>query len=1176
MDYYKSQLDTYLDSIAPVEPSSPVDPTVPTPSPRDEVTFDGEEVLTVNDIKKNSQYTRTLRDYMIERVGVDYADKDDDQVVDDFIRRMRFFNANTVSTAGELGFITRADDRQKAIAKDAYQIYDQLGNVFVNDGVMGAVGGVGEYIMAAASDPSNYLGLLTGGLARFGAGAATVTGKQAIKATVRQAGMKAAQSGAGRQAAKEAAEEAAKKAAERAIKAGMSKRKAKGVYKAVEEKVIKDGRKALAKDAMRAKQVELFSTAAKRSLYATGGTDALFAAAQDYMVQGTLLEAGAQTEYSKTQTALSGFLGGVGVGFQLGARGASKAIGKSGLEGDTRSELDKLTEQVIEEFSPVISKKEAPKATKAILKSIRDWDLKVKKGKKGKEIVDDVDLIKTIVFGDTPGEIGGLLKLAQDKGYKPTKEVHVSDFITNVANSLTPTQLKSINSAMERAGSPLLFGELSSARVKIGDVMASRFSEAGQTLQVASQFKKMLNASVVSAAAKIEDTVGNIDSKEVAKANKMDGIKYGQSVWKRLLVSSPATTALNVAGFTQFYMGQTLADLFSSTALMTKGLTELTYNKTAAQETFRRAAAYRHIQAQKMRNLLDPYTTHDAYMKFLDENKDVQKILFETMAGGVDQTATRFGINPNNKAFQNVEAFATAANQITGVRIQDSFTKSQMFMSEMDKYLRLEKKTTLREALMSDTPIEEDVIQAALDTTLKSVFAKDYTTPDQPELIRSMAGGVEYLSNLPGIGTIIPFGRFMNNVVATAYQWSPLAAPELFFKPVFKRMSKSEPDISVLEGYSRMMVGTSALLLASQYDDERRAKGLGTYEIDAGGGTIIDAKNTYPFSAFLAAGRIVNMMRDGQDIPPELQQELGTQVAVGQLAKDLQFGNDLNNILDVLMNTSPDARGATINGLTKAAGNIVAGATRPLDAVNKLFGFATGTDNAKDVRQADGMNVFTQTSTKYVDNIFEAFIDGVDKLTEADLSSVGKKSVTGEELRTARREGPIYNPNPLAQIFGLTIKPGRTATEKAYSIAEMQQWTADERTKMPAYDKIFNSLLAPALERQTGILIRQDNFKNASLTGKRKMLKEVLKNTKTDLRKQMDDGYGGTDTVRMRLINKAARKFDKELQKEIMTAMRDRFGIEGSLQDFSFAELDIYMEYGEMLQSIYEESANFK
>ena len=46
-----------------------------------------------------------------------------------------------------------ADDDAKARAGKAYQVYDKLGNVFVNDGLYGAVSGVGDYLGAVASSP---------------------------------------------------------------------------------------------------------------------------------------------------------------------------------------------------------------------------------------------------------------------------------------------------------------------------------------------------------------------------------------------------------------------------------------------------------------------------------------------------------------------------------------------------------------------------------------------------------------------------------------------------------------------------------------------------------------------------------------------------------------------------------------------------------------------------------------------------------------------------------------------------------------------------------------------------------------------------------------------------------------------------------------------------------------
>jgi hypothetical protein len=1121
--------------------------------PVDEELFDTGATLKKDDLKRY-QYLNPIRDYMIERKGVDYKDKEADEVVEDFVDHMRYFNANTVSTAGEVRFISKADDNRKAKAKKAYQIYDQLGNVFVNDGLMGAVDGIKDYVFAAAKDPTNYLGLLTGGVARAGAAGISLTGKQVLKAAVRQAGKEALRSGATREAAKEAAQRAGIEAARRAVAKGMTTKAAGKVNQQVAKRVANEGRRALAKDAMAKKQAELFETAATRSLKQTVALDASAAVMQDIMAQNVMLDVGAQEEYSLLQTGFSSVLGGVAGAAQLGF---GKFRGASDLN-ETGSALDKVTNNIIEEYTPMLDKEAAKGASKTVMKEVEDWNAKVARGSAYSLDTMPSELIKNIMIG-SDGK-SGLAKVFKDSGFKIGREKHLSDVMTNVARSMPQEELVRINKELKKY-TGIQLGDLSGTQITIGDMLAKKINEAGKTLNVMSQVRKTLDAGIVASNDKMAAALDEIEAKEaVAKElKKADKLRYGQSVWKRLLVSSPATTAVNVAGFSQYYIGSTLADLFNATALMTKGLGQSAYNREAANESFRQARAYVVMQGQKMRNLLDPYTTHDVYMEFLDNNQDLQKILFETMAGGIEATATRYGLDPNSKVFNNIEAFAKAANQITGVRIQDSFTKSQMFMTEMDKYLRLNKKTTLKEALSAEENIIDDtVLQGALDTTLKSVFAKDYTTAEQGELIRTTARFVETISNTPGLGTILPFGRFFNNVVATTYQWSPLAAPEHLFK-FAKRIAKQEGTaVSERDAFARMAVGTTGLLMAMDYDKERRAKGLGIYEIDAGGGTIVDAKNTFPFSIFLAAGRVLNMMRNGEEVPREVLQEIGTQVGVGQLARDAQFGNDINNLLDILINNDQGARGASIDGFYKVAGNFLSGVTRPLDAVNKTIGFAMGTDTAKDVRQARGFDVFTQSSTKYIDNILEAFIDKTD-------------AITGEELRVATREGELYDANPFARIFGLTIKPGRTATEKAYSMAEMFPWTANERTNVPAYDKAFNGLLAPILEAQTQRLIDTPAFEKANLTGKREMLKTLMSDMKRHVRKEMQEGYAGGTNARLRMAAKLDTKGTKEIRREAQKLLKATYGITGSPRDYNFNELEIYAEFIDYLEDMYEE-----
>ena len=1120
------------------------------PEREEDFYIDKNATLKKDDLLKY-EYLTPIRSYMIERKGVDYQDKSAEEVVDDFVQHMRYFNANSVSTTGELRFINKASQRTKDTAGKAYQIYEQLGNVFQNDGAMGAVDGVKDYIFAAAKDPTNYLGLVTGGLGRFLAGGYSLAGKKVIQDAVKRAGLQAARDGKSASQIRKAAEKAAMQAARKAARSGLSKNQSKKAAEKVTQEVTKEGRRNVIQNAMQRKQAELFDKASGTALKATLVGDAGFAMLQDSLAQNTLMEAGAQEQYSKTQTAFSSLLGGVAGAAQLGF---GKFRGVSELQ-EPESTLGDIAKTVIENNSAILSRKDGKKVTKQMLADIEAWNEKVDKGLKLEAAVMPSDLFSTIMLG-TDGK-GGLAKLMHDRGMKIHSKKLTADVVTNVVRFLPEEDLIQINKAMGKYTN-LTLGEIGDTKgIDLTNLLSKDSSEAGKILNVLSQTKNIVNSGIVAAGDKakrtLEDDIAEA-TEEVDKMNKSQPLKYGQSVWKRLLVSSPATTMINVAGFAQYYVGQTMADLFNFGLLSFKALAQSTYDTNAARTTMRQARAYTQVQAQKFRNLLDPYTTHDAYMRFLNDanNEQVRKKLFETMSGGVEVNAERFGINPDNKLYRNVEAGANAAANISGVRIQDSFTKSQMFMTEMDKYMRINKGKSLKEAMIAGDEPELEVVQGALDGTLKSVFSKDYTTEEQPELLRTAAKMAETFSNTPGFGTLLPFGRFFNNVVATAYQWSFLSTPEQFFR-FGRTMFKQNPEATEMDAFARYLVGNTALMMSMQYDNERREQGLGVYEVDVGGGTIVDAKNTYPFSLWLAGGRVLNTMRNGEQVSADLQREIGTQLAVGQLARDTQFANDINNVLDVLTNVDIDKRAAAIDGLYKVTGNFAAGFTRPVDVVNKAVGMALGNDTAKDVRQAEGINAFSQTATKYVDNIIEALFGKID-------------SITGEELEVATREGEIYDPNPFARMFGLTIKPGRTATEKVYSMADMATWKASERTNLPAYDKIFNGMLAPMLETYTQELLDNPRFKEASIKQKRGMLKKRMSDVKAKVRRGIEGGYAGYDARVLNNAVKATRKYSKETRREALKMLKQDYGITGQLEDLNFKELELFMRYAEFIK----------
>ena len=1156
-------------------------------------------------LKKKDLYQyenlNTIREYMVSNKGINYEDAEDETLVEDYMDHMRRFNTNVIATAGEARYISKADERTKALAGNAYKLYDSMGNVFVNDGFFGAVDGVFDYVQAVASDPTNYIGLLTGGLGKGAALGLTQASKAAIKEAAKLAASKAAKSGATKKAIDKAGVEAGEAMAQKLVKSGRT---------APQMAKIKEGAVKAARSRARLQQESLanlsfkrekFAEAGKKAVLQTTAIDALLAGLQDNTIQNIYLDAGAQTEYSAAQTALSLALGGVGGGlhYTFGkfqgmsglneavemAKAASKAeeLPKKALE-STKKELKKLRSIPTDELKalskgdkanrtkrinalkkkvsdlnlqalgePLLNAKGTKAAKKVLKKELVSWKQKVDKGE---EILTNnylpEGLLRGIVVGDD--NKGGLAKVFRDQGIKIRRDTKVSDMLTNLVTYMPEEELTEFSADVLKATGVNL-GDIAELPINIRDVIAADVSRAGRTLSVMSQFRRTVDGGVVSGNELLVETLAQKEVRDTLEGEtellkRAKPFAYGQNVWKRLLVSSPATTAANVMGFGQFFAGQIVADLVTSTNLTVAGQAMRMAGKTEkADELFRQSKVYRQIQAQKMQNFLDPYTTHDAYLSYLDINKDVKGLLFETVGAGVERSAKRYGIGPENKIFKNAEKFTDAAMNITGVRIQDTFTKSQMFMTELDKYLRLKKDRTLQDVLEKGdlAVIDDDVIGGAVDVTLRSVFSKDYTTDDQ--LLGGVAKFVESASNTPMLGTVIPFGRFMNNVVATAYQWSPVAA-----LPAASRIAKAAKaggqDITSVEAVSRSIVGTGALGMAMMYSEQQEKEGLAFNEINAGGGTVVDVRNVFPFSLWLAAGRGANLRRKGEPISKELREDILAQLAIGQVARDTQFANDLYNVFDYMTGQGSD-RGASLDALYKSVGNIAAGATRPLDAVNRAVGYMADNDIAKDVRQARGLGpVFTQSASKYFDNILEVMIGETDTLT-------------GKNLRIASRKGDVYDPNPLSRIFGITVKQGRTAAEKAYSLAEMKTWTADSRTKIPMYDRIFNESLAPILEVKMSRLVKDKRFKEGDLEYKRGRLKYELTRAREEVRKSLD--FNQNQSFMDRLRYKASVKGTKDQRAKTVKYLKTQ-GVEGRLEDFNFAEINMYNSYIDHLE----------
>jgi hypothetical protein len=1128
------------------------------------------ESLKLDDLRSGPR-AQVLRNYMVQRMGNDYLAKDDAEVADDFVTHMRWFETNTVFTTTEARWVYNADDKQKETARKAFELYDQVGNVFTNDGIMGALGGVTDYVFAAAADPINYLGLLTGGLAKAGAVGASQGGKALVRRGLVEAGKKHLASGVGKEAALKLAQQDTTKLVAKIVEKEYAQTAAEEVAKRAAKLITAQSERTVRREGAKIAATEALKKASTKSLAYQALGNGVMNVVQDYQIQSLRMDVGAQEEYSAASTIFSGALGlalGGGIGVVAGS-----GKGVSGL-GDTRSLIAKSKAQEFLDTtsgaSPILKFSQSKKVSENIQSVFRSWKEKHQAGAKMSDSqVTSPELLRDIILGKTEKIDGkdvkvvdGLIDVLVENGFKKPKNMMISDVLTNMTTFMDPKDLHAINIELkDLAGFSL--GEAAGLRVGLSDLLASDIRRSAQSLNVLSQANRLYDLGIVAGKealnmqdrALMELEAGTIE-KTVAKEPAAIA-SYAQSFWRRMLVSSPATTAANVMGFGGYYVGQSLADLFNMTGHAAfAALTGAGATKTS-REAFRKARVYGQIQAQKIRNLMDPFTTHDAYMAFLDNNKTLSKTLFETVTGGVERSADRFNINKDAKWFKVTEALANGANQITGVRIQDSFTKSQMFINEIDKNLRLTKGKTLQEVLSEGTldNIDEGVLNATLDTTLKSVFSKDYTKGDQSPMIKSAAKLTESLSNTPILGTVLPFGRFFNNIVGFAYQHSVGGVPAVM-KGASSIMKGRAVPLETTEAIARSTVGIVGIAMFAMADDERQAKNLGTFDVEGAGGIIIDARNTFPMSLFLVAGRVANKMGKGEVVPPELKLELLEQLGIGNLAKDVEFGNDLRKLTDGFLNEDASAMQSSMDQLYKSMGSMAAGVTRPLDFANRMVGYVANNDTMIDPRQETGAGLIAQSSSKYINNIITLMTDKVD-------------SLTGEELRVATRVGKVYDPSPLARGLGITIKQGRSNTEIAYAMAGMETYKANERTQVASYDRLVNEAVAPILERNLGLLINSPKWRSATDEGKRSMLKQTLSSVKKVAKEFIGATAGQEDQLdimRVRINRKAG---GKEIANEAIRLMREKRGFSGGLKDMNISELFMYERYIEYLKLTY-------
>lgn len=1102
------------------------------------VTFDDQGKPTVNatgysanDLSEDRYYDVVKR-YMTTRFGSQSVEDDRDKVVRKFLNNMRGFSGgNSVRAVNELAFLNSVeDDQEKQAAAEAYALYNGMEGLFGDTTFLEKAGTVGDFARTAVADPVNLVSLGLGKIVTSG-------GTRLITNTAQKAGTRAMMREAARRGTSAKAMDAAVTAGGKAFAEAT---KLQGMRTSAEIAQ----REALRQATATTLRGRLTSTTA-REIAAVGTFDGVAAATTDYIYQNSMLRTKVQEEYNTYQTGLTAVaslvaMGGLAAAGTVFRRGAIAGPGVANTSTDA-ADLSSLTKSIEDYLN------QNPRDTSGSgFRARTDIELKD---------ADSQFFIK-MVLGDDDLGIDGLAKTLLEQGRafeKTSKDDTITGYLSNIIEKSDPTDVRNLVK---------LFGEVTGNRIKgleskstkyIAQALRDKLGNDGQVMNALGQASKLLGVGTkeITLDQYLEFAItGNVPKAKTISDRALGrgeglisrlGIPEGsipavQNRLIRLLVSNLSTSALNITGFTAASTLNTVSDL-SMGALFASGKTLKAFAGKGTLKEARKEITDVVANTQfKLANTLDLNTTLDMFRKYSVARPQAVKELVRVIPGGVenmeriakqfDPTSTRLG-----QASDDVIDVIQQANLVTA---QDAYTKSLEFITQMDKRLRKHFNMGYTEFFSNDNYLKMMATEkyalveaGAVDDTLSTIFSKSYknNTP-----LGEVAGFIEDARNLPGIGMLVPFGRFFNNTMAFIADHSFISlAGRIFKKP--KASTYTSQELFV-RGAISMTAAWSMTDREMEYID----KGLGWSQEEKANGAVVDERYEFPYAAYKAVARLWAYKRKDMEVPREVAQDIGN-VFLGQFTRQLDAsGQGVIDLVETFLSLEGpeimELLGGTMSAITA---QMAAAGTRFIDPLNSAVGLARGENyRAIDVNQG---NSLVRKSTRYMNQIIDA--------------------VTGGQVldeRFSPTQGSV--PNQASKFISTQREVDMTDLERVYNMVGVQPWTAGLRTDMADVKNRYAQLFDELNQSTATALLENPMWQNADQETKRVLFADFLTKNKQRVMRYLSTGFDTKDLNRSLLIEIDNSSSEKELQKAL-----EELQVEEDIEKLNYQQLNTILNY---------------
>ena len=1163
---------------------------------RDFLTYTGgeDEAFGLNDLTEDHNYS-IIDEQMKRRFGMSEATHDKQEVVDAWINYNRKFSiGQSVTVLGETAYLYKADDETRVVANNSYKLFDNMRGAFSEGTSTGQkLDAVGDYARGLIVDPINIIGA---GVGKLISGGATRAAAQATKKGVEVATNRYL---------KEIGKEGVKRAALSA-----TEKEAIGVLR---RKVL---RKAMRGDAMDEIEEGAVDTALKKERRTFGVAAAAADTAAALTVEGFYQSSLMKVDFQKEQdelayglTAVGGLLGGV-LAFSVAGMAKGGAPKDLALPAFERIKSAEAARRKLD-MAPVIAGNKTASNNlrkdgaerKAFIDSLgstidktKAWVSKVKAGEvasRGTETGNiSADTLGFFLTGDEASGAKGLTQILREAGFNLQYEddafMHHTDFITSIVKDLDgdlKNKVKDLFDITLKAEHPM-FSNAKDLNEGM-DILARQASEAGKTLYQLSK-----STASIKEAAKRRKKAGldgpptgqdileaELDPQspvfvEGLQERVQGGFSKMQQNLIRMLVTHPGTTALNVVGWSNASLMQSGADMVRGALYGGASIGNLLVGRIgSATEYAKKAKLMLSLQKQKLDNLVDPFATQEEVLDFLAYNPKAGKELFRYMSGGIDSNDVmkelKLDFSDMDKPGMS-EKVMSGMQSLYGVKAQDILTKTQEFMYNIDKQIRLKHGVSYADFMSKtdatgnlkfmDSMSGSDFFElqtVAVDDSLRNVFSKSYGK-DAKGPLGFMAKTIEEARRIPILGAMIPFGQFFNNTMGFMFDHTGISL-------IHKYAAGTTRD--PMELLTKSAVGLTILNTAGEHSKAGLEEGLAWHEVRADDGSVKSRLYDYPFSFYMGIGRLkAHLDRDGS-APTELIQEIVNTFGPKNLTR--QLGDTSKISYDIIVDALSGEKEDVYDALQELGGGTLSmyasGFSRPLDPISTVLDLIPRADGDDGYTATDRKigNKAVNNSVRYVEGIFNAFEDVTGLEGYSAQESISKLSGgmidaprpdEAQTIETDQRQGA-----PIGRIMGYRESASHTPVERAFNQVGLPLWKSNITANIPEATNRMKKVISKYLNAEAARVMETATWKEGDNDTRLKMIrKTIIPKAKESAMLELQYSINPDDR-RMGMMYDISKRSGGYSDKEIRQAL-DEMDLKQDVTDLDENQLD-FLKY---------------